>query len=47
MTEEFIEAWAIETSRVQDVHPMLTWEACEMIAYNQVKERFKNESNDR
>lgn len=47
MTEEFVEAWVIETSRVQDAHPLLSWEACEMIAYNTIQKRFENESNDR
>lgn len=47
MTEEFKKAWADETARVQEGHYMLSWEACEMIAYNRVKERFENESENR
>jgi len=47
MTEEFVEAWVLETSKVQEGYPMLSWEACEMIAYNRVKERFEDESDDR
>ena len=47
MTEEFVQAWVEETSRVQEGYPMLSWDACEMIAYNRVKERFENESDNR
>ena len=47
MTEEFLEAWAAETSRVQEGYPMLSWEACEMIAYNRVQEKFDYESDNR
>lgn len=47
MTEEFVEAWAEETSKVYEGNPMLSWEACEMIAYNRVSKRFENESDNR
>ena len=47
MTEEFKIAWEEETSKVYEGYPMLSWEACEMIAYNRVAERFENESDNR
>ena len=46
MTEEFVQAWAEETARVHEGYPMLSWEACEMIAYNRVQEKFEDENNN-
>jgi hypothetical protein len=47
MTEEFLEAWAAETSRIQEIQPMLTWEACEMIAYVNLTKKVDHESFNR
>jgi hypothetical protein len=47
MTEEFIETWAAEASRVQEIHPMLSWEACEMIAYGNLIKKVDHEDLDR
>ncbi len=47
MTEEFLEAWAAETSRIQEIQPMLTWEACEMIAYRNLTKKVDHEDLDR
>jgi hypothetical protein len=47
MTEEFIEAWAAEASRVQESEPMLSWEACEMIAYVNLTKKAEHESFNR
>jgi hypothetical protein len=47
MTEEFIETWAAETSRIQEIQPMLTWEACEMIAYGNLTKKVDHEDLDR
>jgi hypothetical protein len=47
MTEEFIEAWAAEASRVQESEPMLSWEACEMIAYVNLTKKVDHESFNR
>jgi hypothetical protein len=47
MTEEFIETWAAEASRIQESEPMLTWEACEMIAYLNLKKKADHEDLDR
>ena len=47
MTEEFIEIWAAEAWRVQESEPMLSWEACEMIAYANLRKKGDHESFNR
>ena len=47
MTEEFLEAWAVEASRIQENEPMLTWEACEMIAYANLMKKIDHENLNR
>jgi hypothetical protein len=47
MTEEFLEAWVEETFRIQQIQPMLTWEACEMAAYANLTRKVDHENLDR
>ena len=47
MTEEFIEVWAAEAWRVQESEPMLSWEACEMIAYANLRKKGDHECFNR
>ena len=47
LTDTIQELWAEEAHRVYQVEPMLSWEACEMIAWNRIAEKmdlYKNES---
>ena len=38
VTEEIQKLWDQETGRIQEGHTMLSWEACQMIAWNKVVE---------
>ena len=38
------EEWNEETYRVNQSMPMLSWEACEMIAWNNLQKRKSNEN---
>jgi hypothetical protein len=42
-TEEQLVAWNEKTHRVSSAHTMLSWEACEMIAWSNF---FKKEKQD-
>lgn len=42
-TEEQLVAWNEETHRVSSVHPMLSWEACELIAWNNLSKKEKQD----
>ena len=44
--EEIDKLWNEETYKVQQGHTMLTWEACEMIAWNRIAERIGYENLD-
>ena len=47
LTDTVQELWAEETYQVYQREPMLSWEACEMIAWNRIAEKmdlYKNES---
>lgn len=41
------ELWAEETYRVYQGEPMLSWEACEMIAWNRIAEKIGYENLSR
>jgi len=45
--EEIDKMWNEETYRVQQGHTMLSWEACEMIAWNRIAEKIGYENLDR
>ena len=44
--EEIDKLWNEETYQVQQGHTMLSWEACEMIAWNRIAERIGYENLD-
>jgi hypothetical protein len=44
------DTWAEETGKVYEENPMLSWEACEMIAWNKLTEQYGDvsyENNNR
>ena len=41
------ELWDEETYKVYKSEPMLSWEACEMIAFNRIMKKQKDESINR
>ena len=47
MSEMSEEEWNEETYRVYQSMPMLSWEACEMIAYNNLTKKINNENFNR
>ena len=44
--EEIQKFWQEQAYRIQQAHTMLSWEACEMIAWNKVVEHFDIKEND-
>jgi len=47
MVEIDPELWNEETYKVYKSEPMLSWEACEMIAFNRIMKNQKDESINR
>ena len=47
LTEEIEKIWNEETYKVYQGEPMLSWEACEMIAWNRIAEKIGHENLDR
>ena len=47
LTKEINELWNEETYKVYKSEPMLSWEACEMVAWNRIAERIDYENLDR
>jgi hypothetical protein len=47
LDENFSRIWNEETGKVYDEFPMLTWEACEMIAYVNLMKKDNHENLDR
>lgn len=47
LTDTIQELWSEETYRVYKKEPMLSWEACEMIAWNRIAEKIGYENLDR
>ena len=47
LTDTAQELWAEEAYRVYQVEPMLSWEACEMIAWNTIAKKIGYENLNR
>ena len=47
VTEEIDKLWNEETYKVYQGEPMLSWEACEMIAWNRISKKLNNEDLNR
>ena len=47
LTDTVQELWAEETYQVYKREPMLSWEACEMIAWNTIAKKIGYENLDR
>lgn len=47
LTQEQYNLWNEETGKVYQGEPMLSWDACAMIAWNKIAKRIENENLNR